>query len=122
MIKEISTMSAKELRLSIAKARGYEDRGVMNDGAHVFLGPDGEYCYLDGSPFEPVLPDWTVEIAAAWGLVEEMLYYNVQSLDGKTYKAVLFPVRNLMKGRVGTGPTIEIAICRAWLLCKEATL
>ena len=140
-----------ELRLRIAKARGwryYEIRpSPLNDAQHVqghvytgFYRPgednDNEYwtvTFIDKWPGDWMtrycaneIPDWPRDIAAAWGLVEEMIRSEtiievkrnplVHRLPDTWYVETYSETTGQ---KINSGATAPEAICRAWLAWKE---
>ena len=120
---EILAMSEDELNHAIAKIKYGE--GKLTDC--------GDFLFYDtGGGKAMPLPVWTRDIAAAWGLVEDILSVGGEITlssetrsDNKRWGIVIFEFRN---DGIGTGytisnfaaaPIISLAISRAWLMWKE---
>jgi hypothetical protein len=116
-----------ELRLRVAKAKGYilmygrMDRASSKPQNH-FIGPDGRLTLET--------PDWPREISAAWELAEEMrlakcwVLVDTDSYDGNWSCSVQYIAK--VQGQdecvehYADGETVPEAICRAWLDWKGA--
>lgn len=112
-------MTDDELRLAIAKAKGWSDTKVLGD-CFVVYSPEG---YV-----KPNYPDWPTDIGAAWELVEEMRAGGVtveitadpndDNNQERKYGIVLRrEVYTLgWAGFMGWATTAARAICEAWLV------
>lgn len=140
-------MDNDELRIAIAKARGWKvvaDAG-NNERPFYILHPDVNITVTTGHPTaagawneafsSDSIPLWDTDIAAAWKLMNEI----VKSGDGfVTLYAGVYPdnplktqwtldfgmrqhyIRKHKTGQIiGEGETAPIAICRAWLQWKR---
>lgn len=114
---EIMAMDAAQLRLAIARAKGWE-RFLSLDGHMLGRSPDGTW-------FDSV-PDWPNDISAAWELVEEMgksckVHVSYYAFDTKWYCSTI-RVDEIDDVLIffAKDDTAPLAICRAWLLWKAA--
>lgn len=114
-----------ELRLQISRVKGWKrEYGRMDQASskdhEYFIKPDGTKSMYP--------PDWPRDIAAAWGLVEEMNYSGVWSLsngdgDSMDFRLILYCTpenfhKNMHPIFMSCDSAPE-AICRAWLAWKE---
>ena len=129
---EFEQMTDEELRLAIAKAKGGKisyrpgapDSPMVTMDKHVY--EVSRFGWLELDSLGDKTPtwfcrDWPTDIAAAWELVGDMLYYDIKSIAKGKVVAVLYPERNLLKAKVGKSNTTPRAICIAWLKWQEAT-
>jgi hypothetical protein len=111
---EIMAMDADQLRLAIAKETGFIK--------------DGHYWRITNDTFKRLvyLPDWPRDIAAAWGLVEELrtAFFSTH-LIGWDHQDKYYVICHPRQGHgenlpdlEGQGATVPLAICRAWLIWK----
>ena len=128
-------MTNEEMRLAIAKAKGYELGYSYELYAEVKLGdpvPEVDkhlkYLYTDseysnGSPMWIETPDWPTSIADAWELAEEAhltiytpgsSYASGEYGNGDSYAA------ETQNGLFIEADTAPRAICEAWLEWKAA--
>ena len=108
-------MTNEELRLAIAKAKGY--RTFMLDENHpaVIFGANkvgDERFYTNEMP-----PDWPASIADAWELWDEMKEHVVIWFDGVQ---LVWVVYNEPNDKYIDDITVLRAICKAWLSWKAA--
>ena len=119
--EQIEKMTAEELRLAIAKAKGWKEvYGKMYESTpmeHVYwTRPDGNRTlYPD---------DWAGYISAAWDLVEEMGHMRwsitIENMPSKPQEVVCRAFMPFIPGRInGYGETAPLAICRCWLAWKR---
>jgi hypothetical protein len=67
--------------------------------------------------------NWPENITHAMRLTEGMNGYAFKKLSPTDEViAVLYPVRNMLKGQVGKADTLARAICLAWIKCAELGL
>ena len=122
----MSELTNKELRILIAKAKGWEFvRGSTYYGHKTFL-----VVRRSDDTIEIIsdCPDWPTDIAAAWELVEEMRPYffriDVMCWDHTGNWAVLCNPRHGHDEHViptlGDADTAPRAICLAWLQWRKA--
>lgn len=102
--EEITQLPPEELRLAIAKAKGWTILPMR-------IAP----CWTGSSYIE--LPDWPADIAAAWGLVEEMTSREHVTLDsqGPTWTIDVDDYSRTIQVDAATAP---LAICQAYLVWK----
>ena len=141
---EILAMSEDELNHAIARVKGAkwwsihpiddapEDARPVLSGYECMIQDDkGDLPFLE-LPDGSGVPNWTRDIAAAWGLVEDILSVGGEITlssetrsDNKRWGIVIFEFRN---DGIGTGytisnfaaaPIISLAISRAWLMWQE---
>jgi hypothetical protein len=134
--EQIKAMDNDTLRAEIARARGYIDHGVMNDGAHEFYLPNGDpdqYFYINGRySCDVELPNWPQSIAAAWELVEEahIVVIPIETTDEITAWCAEADMQKHSEPHAGdwyekpldnpaTAPTAPRAIAEAYLLWKQ---
>ncbi|MFA6204329.1 MAG: hypothetical protein WC710_14220 [Gallionella sp.] len=128
---EIMAMDADALRLAIAEAKGWTeiDKGDGNLNKPFGRNPNAKYPTIMGIQY---LPDYSRDIAAAWGLVEDARKRGARLVMNDTaaqYRAA-FITENVNMVQEFTMPSVKywsweeaapLAICRAWLLWKAAT-
>ena len=135
---EIAQLDAAQLRLEVAKAKGYIDNRQFCENE--FLGPDNEWYYLESEySSDRILPNWPADIAAAMGLIVEMrdagYLVIVKAWPVENWQFSSPALKEFLRGRVsvevmskqadnevyfhGGGTTIEEAACRAYLMLKQ---
>lgn len=98
-------MTLDELRLAVAKAKGWKDYGFG-------------WWLEPGAPFQTHgLPDWPRDISAAWELVEEMHDRLVQVRLSNKGVSMWWCYADIEI--TAQGSTAPEAICRAYLKWKE---
>ena len=132
---EIMTMTAEELRLAIAKAKGLDVRrardipellpGLHEPGLYKGL---AEWITTEtlilcngGAPWFP--PHWTTSIADAWELMEEIAAKDypipgICRMDENDNWNCYYRFAGDQGIEIVEADTAPLAICRAWLLWK----
>ena len=116
---EIAQLDAAQLRLEVAMVKGYIDNRQFCENE--FLGPDNEWYYLESEySSDRILPNWPADIAAAWELGEEFPEWSAGKYPSG-YRFIGWDYRDgeLYKAAEEYGQSIEIAICRAYLMWKQ---
>ncbi len=123
---EIMAMSAKELRIEIAKLKGYEWHCYMfglSTQTYVLESKRSESFGVTDMPMPQKAtrldcPDYPYDIAAAWELVEEA--YKKEFAISIEAMPVISRRWHIHLGNYnGQDDTLPLAICRAWLLMME---
>jgi hypothetical protein len=117
-MNDIDKMTPEELRIAIAKAKGWTRTNVSENGmAIVFVDPDG-------ATHDESETNWPADIVAAWTLVEEMADQGdvfIESWQDDEWFIANHPLpikpRGLARddGKATGKRDICLAICRAWL-------
>lgn len=106
---EIMALSDEELRGSVALAKGWS------------IAPSAPRGQILGSksPMKGLveIPSYTTDISAVWELVEEAHLYEIRKRLKGGVMCRLFPDAHYYIGC--EGPTVYIAICRAYLVWKH---
>jgi hypothetical protein len=126
---EIMQLTAEELRLEVAKAKGFVQfknvrsifNGIEYDVAGWFVkseeGPLGTF-------HQAIYSDWPANIADAWELVEDFgklsWSFTVENIPDRPTEVLCHVFRPFQGGGfLGCGTTAPLAICRAWLVWKS---
>ena len=121
----MDTMTDDEIRLKIAKAKGWVKTDSVFTAGAVTIAAVGWYkSDAETNTIETmsVLPDWPRDIAAAWGLVEEMPHVRV--VKWSIYWSCSVCPKDTFLDIPGyfyeQGDTAPRAICLAWIAWREA--
>jgi hypothetical protein len=132
---EIMALTPEQLRVEIAKAKGWTYKQESPDIENYFCrlvgnksgwwnksGQDEWICAYCHEPF----PDWPTDISAAWELVEEVQKddscWLVITTNGNEKFACSIHETTSEDGTTecyANESTAPLAICRAWLLWKQ---
>lgn len=128
---EIAQLDDDGLRLEVARAKGWVVCKMRKNSsiAYPVLERELEDPVYYAEPSDRIVwgsfPDWPRDIAAAWELVEEAqakpheCYFEISHTPAIPHKGK--PCWHVELGGVrGYGDTAPLAICRAWLMWKQA--
>lgn len=119
-MKSINEMTPDEIRIEIAERLGWSGKEVLGE-CFIFRDPKGHT--------KPDYPNWPTDIAAAWGLVEEIekrgdgyLMSDIHYGDGRVRQELL--IYSPVGGQAITvdraeSDTAPLAICKCWLQWKR---
>ena len=116
---EINNLSARELRIEIAKCKGW--RIIECDGSFIFEVGDysGEVSHLTQIHG---IPDWPSDIAAAMGLLDDHGTTTLQRVGPYHVAGIKLENGEWLHAIAMDGTCAKIkrciAICRAWLAAK----
>jgi hypothetical protein len=131
---EIEKMTADELRLAIAKAKGWQiyhyDKDIAENCYYLLVDNDFDavipfnYHKTEAECWEKDCPTWPTSIPDAWELVEEMGHLcwtvTIENLPSKPQEVVCRVFKPYIAGRINAyADTVPLAICRAWLIWKS---
>lgn len=115
---EIMAMSPDELRVAVAKAKGWRVY-IINKGDFESL----EYSTEEMPYVARHCPDWPASIADAWELVEEIrqsgAWVYVDTDNTYTCAVQIVGVDNEITEYFSTADIAPLAISRAWLMWKR---
>lgn len=109
---EIMAMTPQQLENEIARLKGWNGSD--------FDGPT-KWEYVDGA-YQPNRLNWVQSIGDAWELVEEMgkgFHVDIVKFVDERWAVYLSDIY-LIKVVISGGITAPLAICRAWLMWKNA--
>ncbi len=127
----IDEMSAEELRLAIARAKGwfvmewinYNDafsliNPAQTRGSNIYPSREAAWSSMD----ECHVPNWSTSIAAAWELIDQIPpeWFVSVDRDGKRWLCMIGSNKSSEEYYSGEGTTAPVAICKAWLAWKES--
>ena len=121
---DIDKLEGRELDRRIAEHLGYQDMQTSPDPDTLLY-----TCKVNASTGErytlyPDVPHWHRDIAAAWGLVEEIrkerdMFYEM-GCDAAGHYCVFIPRVDTLAWPMGGGDSLPTAIARAYLKAKES--
>jgi hypothetical protein len=125
---EIMQLTAEELRMEIAKAKGWQiyhyDKDIAENCYYLLVDSDFDavnpfnYRKTEAECWEKDLPGWPANIADAWELVEEMgKLENVTIQNVEDYWRC--EVDDMARTIGACATTAPIAICKAYLRWKS---
>lgn len=109
---DYTTMTDEELRLNVAKRKGFDK---LRTSRGRWWGEQQATGYA-----RVYIPDWPADIAAAWGLVEEMVDGHADPHISHGWNPNTWDCDTISPRIHSLAPTAPRAICIAWLMWKDA--
>lgn len=118
-------MTPADLRLAIARAKGWKEVGP--GGACLVVPPEGDprrnwAAEWDENGFPDWMENWPADITAAWELVDDAraakMNVHIEAEAEECFCLFYPPELDESKEAQGIGETAPLAICRAWLAWK----